>query len=262
MNNNQCNEIRAWFFHYVENISHDSGILKPLIQLKLDHSLHVADDSREIAENLKWPLSEIVIAETLGLLHDVGRFSQIVEFRTFSDPDSINHGERGYHIIRDLDVLSSLPAQEQLIFLDGIHYHNVREIPHHICKESLRYIKLLRDADKLDIFRVINDMLHNGTLEKHPEITLNIDLNGPVSPAALAQILNEQTVSYENIKSLADFGLTQLSWIYDINYYVTFQRIIDRSIIEKIIEFLPENKEIKNVVQKVNTFITKTLTPV
>lgn len=58
---------------------------------------------------MRWFQSDILIAEAPGLLHDVGRFSQLVEFGTFSDTDSINHGESGYKIIKHFEVFSPLP---------------------------------------------------------------------------------------------------------------------------------------------------------
>ena len=259
MNIEQFNNIQKWFHKYVKNITPDSGKLITLIQLKLDHSLNTADHSMAIGEDMRWSRSDILTAEALGLLHDVGRFSQLVEFGTFSDTGSINHGECGYKIVKQFNILSPLAPDDQSRILDGIRYHNLAEIPQHINSDSLRFVKLVRDADKLDIFRVISDSIKNNRLDDYPEITLNIDINGPVNPSALAQVLNKQIVAYKNVKSLADFGLTQLSWIYDINYKFTFQQIFDRRILEQVTELLPEEKEVQKVVQAVKTFIAQKL---
>ena len=257
MNTEQCNTIKKWFYIYVGDIPQDDIKLAAFIQLKLEHSLKVAGCSKSFAEKMQWSQSDIFIAEVLGLLHDIGRFSQLVEFLTFADEDSINHGESGYRLIKQLDILSPLPETEQTGILDGIHYHNSREIPSHINSDSLRFIKLVRDADKLDIFRVIRNHVKKNKLEEHPEIILNIDIDGPVNPEALAQILNKETISYNKVKSLADFGLAQLAWIYDINYKVTFQEISDRNIIEQITEIFPQDKEIYKVKQLVESFINE-----
>ncbi len=259
MNVEQFNHLQKWFHKYVKNITPDSGKLIHLIQLKLEHSINTAYYSRALGEDMRWSVSDILTAEALGLLHDVGRFSQIVKFGTFSDTGSINHGECGHKIIKQFNILSPLTGDDQARILDGIHYHNSVEIPQHINPDSLRFVKLVRDADKLDIFRVINDSIKNNRLDDYPEITLNIDINGPVNPLVLSQVLNKQIVSYKNVKSLADFGLTQLSWIYDINYKFTFQQIFDRRILEQVIELLPEEKEIQKVARAVKMFIAQKL---
>ena len=259
MNVEHHKRLRNWFFNYIEDISPEHGRLKSLIELKKVHSLNVADNSRALAEDMKWSHSDILTSEILGLFHDIGRFSQIIEFQTFSDPDSINHGEHGYNILKQSDILSPLPAIDQKRILNGTHYHNSRNIPEHVASDSLSFLKLVRDADKLDIYRVINGSIKNNELKEYPEITLHIDINGPLNPSALAQVRSKQTVSYENVKSLADFGLTQLSWIYDINYTFIFRQILQRGILEEITQILPEEKEINELVQSVKSYIESKL---
>ncbi len=255
MNVEHFNHLKKWFLKYIEDISPNNGRLKSLIQLKTVHSLNVAENSRALAEDLKLSQFDILTSEALGLFHDIGRFSQIIEFQTFSDPDSINHGEHGYKIIKQFDILSTLPAIDQKRILDGTHYHNSRKIPKHVSSDSLYFLKLVRDTDKLDIYRVISDSIKNNEFKEYPEITLDIDINGSLNPLALAQVQSKQTVSYKNVKSLVDFGLTQLSWIYDINYKFTFQQILKREIFEEITKLLPEEKEVNEVVQSVKSFI-------
>lgn len=251
------NYIKKWYNDYVSNFLVDYKQLKSLLELKLDHSIYVAAHSKAIAIGEGWSQSDILVSEVIGLLHDTGRFFQIVEFQTFSDPDSLDHGELGFKIVKESSVLSSLSESGKKIILDSIHYHNTREIPDYINPDSLRFVKLIRDADKLDIFRVISDAIHNNKIEDHPEITLNIDINGPVNPAALAQILDKKTIEYRNIKSLADFGLTQLSWIYDVNYRYTLNQIAERGILEEIIDLLPKDKEVLKAAKSVSEYMAQ-----
>lgn len=255
MNINQISAVKKWFIDYVENITPDNSKFIHLIRLKLDHSLHVAENSGLIADGMKWSKADVITAEALGLLHDVGRFSQIVEFHTFSDADSINHGEQGFQVVRNSGILSALPKDEQMKIFDGIKYHNLIKIPQHINSDNLRFVKLVRDADKLDIYRVINDTVKTDKLEEHPEIFLNIDFDGPINPAALAQILNRETVSHGNIKSFKDFCLTQLSWMYDINYSLTFRLISERGIFKTVTAFLPGESDVQKAVQSVSAYI-------
>ncbi len=200
--------IREWFEDYYDSCISTDGRRTKLMALKLEHSLKVGAHAKAIAEDEQWTAIEIEVAEILGILHDVGRFSQLVEFGTFSDSDSVNHGERGYEVARSAGFLIQLPEKIQTAILNGIRQHNARRIPEELDKTSIRYLQLVRDADKLDIFRVIHKAIQQNTIEEQPEITLNVDIDGPVNPAALSELENRHNVSYRNIKSLADFGLT------------------------------------------------------
>lgn len=255
MNNEQYNDIKTWFHAYVNDFLTDGSRFKHLIELKIEHCIHVAGHAKDIAAGLQWPQADILTSEVLGLLHDIGRFPQVAEFQTFYDPDSVNHGELGFCVVKESDVLSSLSKSDRERILDSVHYHNSREIPHHVNSDSLRFVKLVRDADKLDIYRIISDAVHTNKIKDHPEIMLNIDINGPPNPAALAQFLDHQTVSYKNIKSLTDFGFTQLSWIYDINYPYTLKYIAEHRIIEDIAGALPQDAEITQAVNSLAEYM-------
>ena len=97
--------------------------------------------------------------------------------------------------------------------------------------------------------------MRNKTIEAHPEITLDIDINGAPNPKAIEQIRNKEIVSYVNIKSLVDFGLTELSWVYDINYPQTLKRINDRKVFSLIAETLPNTPECNEIVAEITAFM-------
>ncbi|MBN1292044.1 MAG: HD domain-containing protein [Candidatus Latescibacteria bacterium] len=249
-------DIRKWFNDYYNSCVSTDGKKYNLLILKLEHSIKVGNHAKAISEDEEWPAFEVDVAETLGLLHDVGRFSQLVEFGTFSDAYSINHGERGYSDVRSSGVLQQLPQEIQTILLNGIRFHNARRIPDDLDKASTRFLKLIRDADKLDIFRIIHKAVHQKSTERQPEIILHVDINGPVNPAALSELENRQNVSYRNIKSLADFGLMQLSWIYDLNYRYSFKYFSDHGIFANIIDILPSNPDVMNAIDAVANYLS------
>jgi len=251
----ELSHIQSWFYEYIRHFILVDDKRRTLIELKIDHSKMVAHNCVMLAEEMSWSSDDVRTADALGLLHDTGRFSQIMEFGTFSDVNSINHGDRGYRDVRDSGVLSLLSEKGRRSILDGIRYHNVKVIPPSLTPVSTRFLKLLRDADKLDIYKIIYRVVKNNQLDDHPEITLNIDRNGPISPAVLAEFLASETVSYENIKSLVDFGLTQVSWIYDINYPATFRELVDRRIMEQISEFLPDTEDVHHILEKAQAYI-------
>lgn len=259
MTSEQFNILKKWYLEFADKVISGNGKIGELAKLKLDHSYNVAADSREIATEMGWSPNDVILAETAGLFHDVGRYPQLAKYCTFSDPDSINHGECGYEAVTENGVLLSLDEKDRQIVLDTIRYHNARIVPDFLDKDSLRFVNLVRDVDKLDIYRIISDAVKTRKIEEHPEITLDIDINGSPTPEAIEQIRKKETVSYENIKSLADFGLTELSWVYDINYPQTLKRINDREIFQLIAGILPDTQEMREIISEVLNFMNKKL---
>ena len=116
--------IREAFDRYVSGFRGANHALHPLLHLKLEHSTRVAAEMRMLSAELGWQDSNRNAAEALGLLHDIGRFSQFDEYNTFSDTASVDHGERGWNVIRQAEWLSQTPVTERHILLDGVRYHN------------------------------------------------------------------------------------------------------------------------------------------
>jgi hypothetical protein len=249
MNNSQLQEIKEWFARYTRTYTSGNEHFCSPLQLKMDHSKRVAGNARQLAEELDWNPKEANRAEALGWLHDIGRFSQFTEFGTFMDATSVNHGKRGWEIIRKTKILFLLKIEEQTALLDGIRYHNAKTEPDFLTKESLRFLKLIRDADKLDIFHIVLDSVHRNGFQDLPGMLPQVILEGPVNQKIICEIRTQRSCSITEVRSLADFLLMQLSWIYDLNYSASFRRIIDQNIIDTFERVLPKEKQIREVVQ-------------
>ena len=121
--------LRTWFRAYVAEFADADGRLQPMQELKLEHSLRVAANARAIAVGEQWPAAACRLAECVGILHDVGRFSQFAEFRTFEDAVSVNHAARSVAVLEERQVLACLPAAARTSVLNAVGTHNAREIP-------------------------------------------------------------------------------------------------------------------------------------
>ncbi len=240
-------EIQRWFGTYVDGFRGPDGKLAPLLQLKLEHSRRVAEDARDVAGDLGWSAPEVNTAEAIGILHDVGRFTQYVEFKTLSDRRSINHATRSRDVVERENVLVGIDASVVQKIRDAILHHNQIEIPVGVAQDSLPLVRLIRDADKLDIFRVFHDIVSNDRLDEHPELLFGVPLEGPANPELVQMILSQRNVPFSMIKSLTDFKLIQLSWVYDIHYPPAFERIHQRNVIGKLENLLPPSPEARSV---------------
>lgn len=244
---NTCEEKRLiiWFAKYTRQFAGASGKLAPMLQLKLEHSRRVAGQAADIAQDLDFAAPARRAAKILGLFHDIGRFNQFARHRTFRDELSFNHGQHGAAIMESCAALKACCARDRRRIIAGIRHHNRANLPAGFETDILNFIKIGRDADKLDIFQILYQSWKNGDLRKSPDITLMVKLDGPINPAALADIRRRQTVSMRNVKSLADFFLLQLSWVYDLNFPPSYRRMLARHVIEQIAEALPESPAVK-----------------
>ena len=70
------------------------------IERKIYHSLRVMEISKKIATNMGLENEKIELATLIGLLHDIGRFEQFKIYQTYSDLESIDHGDLGADILK------------------------------------------------------------------------------------------------------------------------------------------------------------------
>ena len=137
------------------------------INLKIAHTYRVADLANRIAGNV---LSEqqncTDFAWLLGLLHDIGRFEQFTRYGTFKDALSIDHAELGADILFHEGLFDEFILREEswedfqrmrTVAETAIRLHNKLTIPGNLDSQTRVYTTVLRDADKIDIFRVLTE---------------------------------------------------------------------------------------------------------
>jgi len=73
--------------------------------------------------------------------------------------------------------------------------------------------------------------------------TLELDLpdSEEVSGPVLEALMNERLVQVADLKTLNDFKLLQIGWIYDVNFPRTFQIVRENRYLEMILDALPQN---------------------
>jgi hypothetical protein len=153
-------------------------------------------------------------------------------------------------------LLEQIPSIEQQIIEAAIRYHGDKAIPKNLTDDALLLAKMVRDADKLDIYHVITNryMLHRNDPEN-----FKLEIEFPDTPGysleVLNAVLNEQLIDYKTLKSWNDMKLLILGWVYDVNFAATMKRIKQRKSLEPIFDFLPDNEDTKKVRKKIFKYI-------
>ncbi|HNX53798.1 MAG TPA: HD domain-containing protein [Pontiellaceae bacterium] len=216
-----------------------NGQLHPMHQLKLEHTLRVAADARSIAAGMNWPEEEICLAEAIGLFHDVARFPQFQQYRSFDDHKTVDHGDLGVQTLESENLLAGVTEESRALILHAVQHHNKKELPPGLTVHEERHLRLIRDADRLDIFFICWDSIRTGHIHDYPEIIINMDFNGPPTPAVLEQFERGEKIDYRGMKSMADRFVMQLSWMHDMSYASTGRLVRERGILDKFISVLP-----------------------
>jgi len=223
-----------------------------------------------LGKSLGLASQEMGIAKTAALLHDIGRFIQYERYSTFSDPSSENHAALGVQVIQEQDPVAAYPDIEKTRIIKAISLHNAHHLPRGMDNETLMLTRLLRDADKLDIFGVMTkkylgtdqfgtDQLGTDQLgtdqEENSYITLNLKDDGQVSEDLMTDILKKESIDSRKIRSLNDLKLLHISWVFDLNFREAVKRVDELEFIPLIVSTMPDSKSLASLLDFVKTYM-------
>ena len=134
-----------------------------MIRHKVVHTMRVAENCDRIAASLGLKGEDADFAWLLGLLHDIGRFEQVRRYGTFIDAVSVDHAEFGADLLFRENLISrfpvkSLPMDRLQLLETAIRFHNKLTLPDQLDDRARLFCNLIRDADKVDIFRVVAEL--------------------------------------------------------------------------------------------------------
>lgn len=250
--------LKDWFADYVRPFK-TSDIDAQNIILKEEHTQRVCQEIIFIGAQLGLRSGELRLAEAIALFHDIGRFEQYARYKTFSDQRSEDHATLGVTILKQLGVLEHCAEPLQDLICRTIQYHNRATLPRDETDECLFFTKLLRDADKLDIWRVVTDYyrrkdgVRNGTLE------LDLPDTPRFSEAVCRDLAQRKIVDINHVETLNDFKLLQIGWVFDINFEPTLRAVRSRRYLEMIRDVLPQSEQIDTLFSAIHRYLEERL---
>lgn len=245
MQKEDLNFFRKWFFEYVNQFFSPDPFIRENIELKIEHTGRVCRNILLLAKSEKISEMDCMLAETIALFHDLGRFEQFLKYKTFKDSESENHAVLSVKILNNERVLSRLSKEEKDLILKAVEYHNMMEIPQNIEKHSKIYFFscLIRDADKIDILRLASEEYSEGDKSLNPALELYLPDTQGYSEPIVSEILNNRMAKITDMRNRNDVKLLRLSWVFDINFPATFSLLKKYGYLEEIMSSLPEIKE-------------------
>lgn len=249
-------EMHRWMVSYMRSFrTHDPEVMRG-IQFKEIHTGYVTAHARALAKNLGCHAHDMAIAEIIGLFHDVGRFRQYARYRTFNDAASEDHAELGLKVLAEENILAPLSDVDAEAVRFAIKYHNKKKIAPTRDERKLFFAQVIRDADKLDIYRVLLPFLTPEGAEKAPNFVPS-DAAQEVSPDFVADFAAGRQADYYRLRTNGDRKIVRLMWIYDINFMWTLRRIVERGYVDTFIASLPAQAGIAEGVAKLRAYIDR-----
>ena len=248
--------LEKWFYAYVDTFASDDPAFQENINLKKQHTRRVCENVQAIGRDIGLDEPDLRLASITALFHDVGRFEQYREFRTFSDRKSVNHARFGIDILKRKGVLDFLDTWLADFILTVIDNHNQVRLPDTEDRRCLLFSGLLRDADKLDIWRVVTSYYAQKTFGRTNE-TIELDL--PDTPGFNPQIydslISGKAILFDQMKNLNDFKLLQVGWVYDLNFVPSLARLKQRGYLKMMEKVLPKAPEIEELFAAIYSYM-------
>lgn len=274
---NRKNVINA-FAEYVRN--YDPSDEK--IKLKIEHTYRVAGLCQRIAESLGLSEPDVDIAWLLGMLHDIGRFEQIRRFGTFNDAQSVDHAEFGADLLfkeglirkfaegyyEECELARSGNEEAEQIIKNNEHHnkdtgllemairqHNKYRVKEDLTERQRMFCDILRDADKVDIFKVNADI----PMEIIYDVTTEELKNGVITKEVLESFYKKETVLKSVRRSAVDHIVGHISLLFELVYKESYRQAKEQGYVYKLLDFksdVPEvNAEFDDMRKYVDEFL-------
>ena len=228
------------------------------IERKIYHSLRVMEISKKIATNMGLENEKIELATLIGLLHDIGRIEQFKIYQTYSDLESIDHGDLGADILKQNNFIRNFikEAKYDEIILKSVQNHNKYKIADDLNKEEKLFCKIVRDADKIDIlYEAIEIFWKKGREEIQNDL---------ISDKVYNEFLNKKLIKKDkNMKKNGiDKLVLMLAFVFDINFHESLEILKKEDYLNKILnnfDFKRQDtkEKIENIRNVLNLYLNK-----
>ena len=240
----------------------DYDISDEKIKLKVEHTYRVAGLCDRIARSLGLAEEDIDLAWAIGMLHDIGRFDQVRQYGTFSDADSVDHAhyasellfDKGmivdyfgfanpgiYNYIENENTCSAGLSESLGIIKKAVYNHSAYKIEEGLCEREVLFCNIIRDADKLDIFKVVNDT----PLEDIYSVDKEEIPKAEVTNAVMQALREKHAVLRSLKKTPADYIAAYIALVFELVFPESFYIAKEQGYLDKLLDFKTDNQVTK-----------------
>lgn len=226
-----------------------------MIRLKKVHTINVASICLDIARSLNLERDEVNLCYMIGMLHDIARFRQYTIYKTFYDSKSVDHAKLGCEILFEEGLINRFVDEsdmksEDIHYLElAIRWHSVYRLPEDLNEKEKLFCNIIRDADKVDIFRVaIEEPVNNVYAVSREEV-----INSEITPEVLNAFYEHHAIKRELRKTIVDVKVGFVALSFELVFPKSKEIAKNQGFLMKILEdnFASEKtKEQVEMIQK------------
>lgn len=252
-NDKQLSWVRKWFELYTGEFCTGNERIDSAICLKVRHTNNVEREIVQLADSLSMSREERYLAQICAILHDIGRFEQYARYHTFSDLRSENHALIGLRVIEKFGILRGFSSEDEELISSVVLNHNRASLPRSNNFRISNFLKLVRDADKLDILRMMTDCYEGAHVSE--VVCVGLPDNPAVSGKIIKSIVKGEIGRLEHMRTQNDFKLLQISWVFDLNFARSFSVVHSENYIDRIGSVLPETESVTAALNSAHRFL-------
>ena len=222
--------------------------IRVMCERKFVHTQEVAKNSIYLAKKLNLDEYDVDLAFTIGYLHDFARFSQALLTQSFIDSDRYNHAHLGaellfhHNMIGDIiENYDDIPSEDKIVMEKAIYYHGDLILPENLTDREKLFCEIIREADKIDIFRAIvttgYEKMYSATKEEIAKTNISEEIE--------ATFYKHTTADYTKRKTKADFLLSHQALYFGLNMKEAREKVIKDGYLKELM-----NIEFTNIKQQ------------
>jgi len=234
--------LRTAFMDYINLFKYEPYITNPIVERTVVHIERVVENILILADHLELSENEKAIAEMAARFHDIGRLWLMLPEN--SDHEITDHADASIKYLSAIESFNQLDEVMQNIVIQVIKNHNKPDLPKKESDAILFYIKLLRDADKLDALRATSDYITRKSGKPNMAIYLGVSEKPVVTPSFCKTIIEGGIPNKEDIVTFNDFIIFQMSWVFDLHFKKSFQILNQKQYMRHLYDSLPKNDSV------------------
>lgn len=227
---------------------HTRDSIREMCELKKIHSREVAKNSVLIAEGMGLGRYDADMAWVIGELHDFARFGQAVTTHSLDDSDKFMHAHLGAHIlfthhlvddiIPDYDKISD---EDKTVMEKAVYHHSDYHIPDDLTRRENLFCRIIRQADQLDIFRVMAETDWKVAYGCTREELLKTGISKPIEDAFYAH----KMADYSKRVTTADFHMAHIAIIFGLESRPARRMALDQGHISKMMDIVFSDPDVQ-----------------
>lgn len=223
---------KKYFDFFIKN---NFDINDEKISRKLKHTYHVVDNAIYICDDMKLSDEDKELAMLIALLHDIGRFNQAKQMKSFrEDITNYDHATLGVKLLFELGEIRK--------FIETDKYDNIikKAIENHskyildksdLTEKELLHCKIVRDADKLDSFRAksVDDIFTMANIHEN-----DIE-DSKITEKVYNDFMNEKTILSKDRKSGIDIWISYIAFVFDLEFSSSLKMVKEKDYINSLL---------------------------